>query len=137
MARIRAVIDTNIFVRALIGSTANRLICDAFINNLFELVTSKNLLIELADVLSRPKLGIPPKVVKEFLHLINSNITVVKPKIKINACRDAADNIVLETAVAAKADVIVTNDNDLLILNPFHNIHVVSPNEFLKQLKIL
>ena len=49
-------------------------------------------------------------------------------------CRDADDDVVLATAVAGKADVIVTGDDDLLVLKTFRGIRILSPRKFLKLL---
>ncbi len=48
----------------------------------------------------------------------------------LHVCRDANDDMVLECAVVAGADVIVSGDKDLLTLNPFEGIRIVSPAEF-------
>ena len=45
-------------------------------------------------------------------------------------CRDRDDDVVLATALAAKADVIITGDDDLLVLKKFHGIRIVTPREF-------
>ena len=55
----------------------------------------------------------------------------VTPKNVIAASRDEADNRILECAVEAAAEVIVTNDNDLLVLNPFGGIYILRAHEFL------
>ena len=47
-------------------------------------------------------------------------------------CRDKDDDIVLATAVAGKANVIVTGDDDLLALKKFRDIRVLSPRQFLE-----
>ena len=49
-------------------------------------------------------------------------------------CRDADDDVVLGTALAGKADVIVTGDNDLLALKTFRGIRILSPRQFLELL---
>jgi len=49
----------------------------------------------------------------------------------INSCRDAKDNKFLELAVAGKASCIVSGDDDLLVLNPFRGIPIITPREFL------
>ena len=46
-------------------------------------------------------------------------------------CRDAKDNMVLECALAGKADAIVSLDEDLLSLNPWRSIVILKPREFL------
>ena len=50
----------------------------------------------------------------------------------ITACRDPKDNKFLEAAIAARADVIVTGDADLLALHPFRGIPILSPAAFLE-----
>ena len=49
-------------------------------------------------------------------------------------CRDKNDDMVLATALAGKTDVIVTGDDDLLVLKKFGGIRIVSPRQFLELL---
>lgn len=49
-------------------------------------------------------------------------------------CRDKDDDMVLATALAGKADVIVTGDDDLLVLKKFRGIQILSPRQFLELL---
>jgi putative PIN family toxin of toxin-antitoxin system len=70
--------------------------------------------------------------------ILDTNILVrirefIEPKIEITECRDPKDNKFLELAVAGNADCIVTGDNDLLVLNPFRNIRIITPKEFIDQ----
>lgn len=58
----------------------------------------------------------------------------VVPNCRIDACRDEADNRILECAVEGQADVIVTNDKDLLSLSPFQNVQIPRVREFLELL---
>lgn len=51
---------------------------------------------------------------------------------QIDTCRDPKDNKVLELAVSGKAHCIVTGDEDLLILNPFRGIPILTAGEFLQ-----
>ena len=46
------------------------------------------------------------------------------------ACRDPKDDKFLELAVNGRADLILTGDNDLLVLNPFRDIPIVTPATF-------
>ena len=46
-------------------------------------------------------------------------------------CRDADDDWILATAIAGKADVIVTGDKDLLVLRTYEGISIVTPRGFL------
>jgi uncharacterized protein len=56
---------------------------------------------------------------------------IIEPKEQINECRDPKDNKYLELAVSGKAEAIVTGDTDLLVLHPFRDIQIVTPQEFL------
>jgi putative PIN family toxin of toxin-antitoxin system len=53
----------------------------------------------------------------------------------IQACRDPKDNMVLELAVSGGADFIVASDPDLLVLDPFGGIRVVTPEGLLEILR--
>jgi uncharacterized protein len=51
---------------------------------------------------------------------------------RITACRDPTDDKFLELAVNGRADLIVSGDGDLLALNPFRNIAIVTPAAFVQ-----
>ena len=48
----------------------------------------------------------------------------------MNVCRDGKDNFLLEVALEGEADYLVTGDEDLLVLDPFHNTKIVKPKDF-------
>lgn len=52
---------------------------------------------------------------------------------EIQACRDVKDDKFLELAVNGNADFIVTGDADLLILNPFRKIEIITPEMFVSR----
>ena len=89
---------------------------------------------ELVDVLNRPKfskyLNVGQK--ENFLLTIQKVETLANPTIKIIECRDFKDNIFLELALFAKADYIITGDQDLLIMNPFRGIPILSSQDFIE-----
>lgn len=49
----------------------------------------------------------------------------------IVVCRDPKDDKLLELAVSGNADFLVTGDKDLLVLNPFRGVEIITPREFL------
>ncbi len=133
---IRAVVDTNILVRALIkpqGTVGP--VLRQLRNGAYRLLYSESLLAELVDVLQRPRIrnkyGISPDDVMTVLTLIELRGEFVIPQRRITACRDSKDNQVLEAAISGRADVIVSGDDDLLVLNPFEDIPIVVPYDFL------
>jgi putative PIN family toxin of toxin-antitoxin system len=50
----------------------------------------------------------------------------------IKACRDPDDDMLLEIAVLGRADCIVTGDRDLLVLDPFGTVRILTPAAFLE-----
>jgi uncharacterized protein len=56
------------------------------------------------------------------------------PAESVTVCRDPKDNKFLEVAATGRADVIVTGDDDLLVLHPFRGIPILGPREFLTML---
>ena len=132
---LKAVIDTNIFISAYLGSANCLGILDAFKKNRFILTAPlKN---EIRTVLKRPELtGLSDREVDIFFKINEPNTMTVETITSITICRDPQDNKILEAAAAARADIIVTGDKDLLTLNSFHVIPIVTPKEFLKRLKM-
>lgn len=126
-------LDTNVVVSAalLAGSVPRR----AFDKALDEgkILISVPVLWELAEVLSRKKLN---KYLLEdermrFLVGLLKEIELVEITEQITDCRDVKDNKFLELVVCGKADCIISGDDDLLILNPFRGIPILTPKEFL------
>lgn len=90
---------------------------------------------ELNDVLSREKFQryILSDDREVFLEAFIDRTVIIDTVEQILDCRDPKDNKFLELAVSGKADCIVSGDDDLLILNPFRGIEILSPDEFLKR----
>jgi putative PIN family toxin of toxin-antitoxin system len=128
-----AVIDTNVIVRGLIGSPVSRALFRAFKAERFKLFISPPLLREIIHTLNKPRLRplIDSKERNDILLFIQERAIFVNPQEVIFESRDTKDNIVLECATEAKADFIVTLDNDLLVLKSFRDIPIVEPEEFL------
>jgi putative PIN family toxin of toxin-antitoxin system len=88
----------------------------------------------LSEVLGREKfdayVGIQDR--KEFLRLLGRIVEMVPILHAIHDCRDVRDKHILEVAVNGQAQVIVTGDKDLLVLNPFRGIPIMRPASFLK-----
>jgi len=91
------------------------------------------LLDELLEVLSREKFRpfFDRSEIVEVGLLIHQKAEIVQIEKKIELCRDPKDDIVLECAFAGQADVIVTNDKDLLVLGELGKTKIVSSLSFL------
>jgi uncharacterized protein len=136
---IRAVIDTNILIRALIkpqGSVGT--IIAALRSHRFELILSWPLLEELAAKIALPRIQgkyhLTDLDTYDYMAFLSIQGKLVEPREAVRVCRDAKDNMVLEAALTGKAQFIVTSDEDLLVLNPFGQIEIVTAGAFLRRL---
>ena len=67
----------------------------------------------------------------DFCETFTKGLLILSPTRKINECRDPKDNIYLELALTGNADCIITGDQDMLVLNPFRGIPIITPKLFL------
>jgi putative PIN family toxin of toxin-antitoxin system len=134
---MRAVIDTNILVRALIKPTGTvGPVLLRLRRGDYTLLYTQPVLVELVDVLNRPRLRrkyeLSDDDIKTVLALIMLRGEPVTPEQPITVCRDPKDNKFLEAVVAGRADIIVSGDEDLLTLHPFAGIPILRPVAFLQ-----
>ena len=78
------------------------------------------------------KFGWRSDVAAEALDLIREHSLRVRLYGTVSVCRDPGDNMVLECAERARADLIVTGDKDLLVLRSYKSTSIVTPAEYLK-----
>jgi len=115
---VKAVIDTNIWVSALLNPSGYPArLRKSFEEGVFKVVVSEAILEELADVLKRPRIrkkyDITPEDIEEIITLIEERSEHVLLSGNIEICRDKDDNFVIETAIKGKAEYIVTRDDDI------------------------
>lgn len=131
---MRVYFDTNGFVSAF----ASRGLCA----DLFQVVLADHQLVvgdvvleDLRRILSR-KLRMAPAMVDEVESFVRSQANLVGkvPPIRL-AIRDATDALVVAEAVAGRADVLVTGDNDLLSIATDAPLPIVAPRAFWELLK--
>ena len=90
----------------------------------------------MREVLQRPKFGLSSVQALSLIEELHDLCEVVKPKERLRAVTvDADDNAVLECAVAAKADLVVSGDSHLLDLREWRHIRVVTPAVALKEIE--
>jgi putative PIN family toxin of toxin-antitoxin system len=111
----RVVIDTSLLVRMVTGTPLSSPLYRLWREGRLELILSPPLLEELETVLNRPALQryLRPGIAQVFLNLLSAEATIVVPTVSLSLCRDPKDNVLLETAVAGRADYLVSADRDL------------------------
>lgn len=133
--KLRTVFDTNIYISAIVFGGAPLLCLEAARSGEVDLYTSKEILLELSNKLEN-KFFHSQTDVERILTRLSKFVKIVIPKEKLTIINDdPTDNKILEAAVEAKADFIVSGDKKhILSLNEFKGIKIVSPAVFLKQL---
>lgn len=129
---LKVVFDTSVYISALaIPSSKSEEAFVLAIDGKISLFTSPAILAETATKLHQ-KFNIPEDEVTIAIRRISHSADVVRPRIKITALEDTPDNRILECAVIAKADIIVTGDKHLLRLKSWQGIGIVRVADFLR-----
>ncbi|MGH7030131.1 MAG: putative toxin-antitoxin system toxin component, PIN family [Stellaceae bacterium] len=133
---MRVVVDTNVFISAVLKERS--LPSDAV-----HLAAERDLLLksstteqELLITLARPRLA--PLIPERFLGWLEEVLAaaeLVPITQQIVVCRDPKDDKFLELSVNGHADLIVSGDADLLALNPFRSIPIITPAAFVRRAK--
>jgi putative PIN family toxin of toxin-antitoxin system len=147
MAVVRAVLDTNIYVSALLSSqgVAGRVLMAGFERGLFVSVTSPAILDELIDVIGRP--AIMKRARRNLVQLAAFHRWVERKSEGVEGeyqgldivPRDAKDNPIAAAALEGQVPYLVSQDDDLLSLKvlrmPGHRpVQIVAPRAFLRLL---
>ena len=136
----RAVIDTNTWVSGLVWTGAPRLVVELVLDRELCCSTSGELVAELRRVLGYPRIekvltkrGLTAADLVEQIGLVSD--LVIAPALQKPICRDPDDDAVLSCALAAQADLIVSGDQDLLVLQVFEGIPILTAAQAMEWLR--
>jgi putative PIN family toxin of toxin-antitoxin system len=130
----RVVADTNVLVSRLIlpDSVPAQVLRQVELNSL--LLFSESTMYELADVLSRQKFDryVSLDDRRGFIERLGKIAEFIPIVQLVRECCDPKDDKFLEVALNGRADVIITGDTDLLAMNPWRGVEILSPFDYLK-----
>ncbi|MCL4487043.1 MAG: putative toxin-antitoxin system toxin component, PIN family [Chloroflexi bacterium] len=139
ISAIRAVVDTNIMIRALIkphgtvGPVLSQLALGSYV-----IVYSESMLDELIAKLALPRIrtkyAIDDESTETTVALLAIRGELVRPTRNVKVCRDPKDDMLIEAALAGNARYLVTGDEDLLVLKNYEAVRIVTPRTFLAAL---
>jgi len=135
---VRAVLDTNVLVSGLVAEHGlPRQILDAWLEGRYILVTSLYLIEELIHVLSYPRIAerirLDDAELAAILAALLFKAEVVPGQLRLpGVTRDPKDDAVVACAKEGEADVIVSGDQDLLVLGEYEGIRVVTPRRYVE-----
>lgn len=131
--KYRVVIDTNVFISAILKSGNPTKIVTLWCQRKIHLLFSPYLAAEILSVLDR--LGIKSTYIQELTYRLEHHTIQILPASNITLCRDPKDNEILSLAVDGAADYIIIGDSDLLTLGKIEKTTIVKPKEFLQVMK--
>jgi putative PIN family toxin of toxin-antitoxin system len=129
---LKVVFDTNVYISAILTSGTPRKILNLAREEKFNLFISEPVLLEVERVL-RLKVKLDSFKISIILDSIRDISIFVSPSFTLSVVeRDKSDDRILECALEAKADYIISGDSHLLSLKEYQGIKILSPVEFLK-----
>lgn len=136
---MRAVVDTNVLIAGLLWRGPPHALLEHARAGTLSLVSSPALLTELAEVIGRAKfdavLARSNTSRERLLAEVRRLAEVIEPPaLSQPVCRDPDDDQVLALAIAARADLVVSGDDDLLSVGSFEGIPVVAPSEAVRRI---
>ncbi|MFN9732364.1 MAG: putative toxin-antitoxin system toxin component, PIN family, partial [Pseudomonadota bacterium] len=132
---MRLVLDTNVVASALLwGGEPGRLLRLARERRIAAF-TSTALLAELADILGRRKfeykIAASLMSVDQLVDRYADLASVVRPVAVVGIAPDPDDDVVIGTALAARADLVVTGDRSLLAVGAHRDVRILGVSEAL------
>jgi putative PIN family toxin of toxin-antitoxin system len=137
---IRAVLDTNVVISGLLKPTGTPgSVLKLLRFGSFTIVFSRKSIYEVAAVLSYPKLKTKYRIIrKDFeaiagLFALRGDLVEIDERVRV--CHDPDDDFLIETALAGKADFLVSGDKGLLSIKKVRGVMIVNPSAFVEILK--
>ena len=128
---LKVVYDTNIVVSGLLSRRGiPALLLDLVFNERVSLILSEEIFDEYVEVLGRPKFNLPGRQRSSVLRRLGSLAEWVEPSQRISVAKDPDDNMILECAVAGRANHLITG-NLRHFPKSIRQTSIVNPRQFL------
>lgn len=133
---MRIVIDTNLWVSALLSQTMRQRLEKLIENPDIVILGSPVLLAEIEAVAKRPKFAryFSAEMTAAFLDILRERLDIIFPTSQVKICRDPKDDFLLAIAKDGEADFLLSGDKDLLEIADFEETKIVSLTEFERKL---
>lgn len=133
---MRVCIDTNVLISGIFWKGMPGSVVEAWVDAQFDLVVSLPILEEYKRIFQRVGNRIDPDLSEAWVKMIIEKASIVAPVHNTQTwSRDVHDDKFIHCCLAAHADYLVTGDKDLLVLKEQFHFQIVTPKEFLKDLK--
>lgn len=130
----KVVVDTNVFISGILYGGNPQAIIEAWLNKKYIFCLSPELKAEILNKLQE-KFLISTYTLQTIEKALEAKTEKHIPKKKIFICKDPADNFLLELALEAQADYLISGDKLVLKLKQYNKTKILSPKDFLKLLE--
>lgn len=128
---MRIVLDTNVIASAIFFGGKPKEVVDLLMNDKIDCFATVEIIEEYMETVEYLREKYSKNAPRLPLFDIESKITLIESKSKLNVCRDPDDNKFIECALDAKCYYIVSGDKDLLDVKKHKSVQIVTVSEFL------
>ena len=128
---MRIVIDTNVIASAMFFGGRPRQLIELLIKHKLEAFVTKEIVTEYQETCDELCSRYPNKPVRLPLRLIIAACKMIEAHSVINVCRDPDDNKFIECAVDAKCLYVISGDKDLLCVDCYQDVQIITVADFL------
>jgi putative PIN family toxin of toxin-antitoxin system len=130
---VKVVLDSNVYISSFFWKGNPRKVYDRVTDGKDIGFINDAILHEIFDVMSRPKFKASIDEIKSYVAIIDSiSIKIEDSETAETISRDRDDDKIIDCAVKASEDFIISGDDDLLVLKQHKGIFIVTPSEYLK-----
>ncbi|MGB3024173.1 MAG: putative toxin-antitoxin system toxin component, PIN family [Candidatus Saccharimonadales bacterium] len=128
----RVVIDSNVWISALVFGGTPRRVLESCVQAGARIVISEQLLTETRRIINVKFVDFADDFESLIVSLALFIDVVQLGSQTVTVCRDPVDNMIFETALAGRAQVIISGDKDLLVLKHYQTVRIVTPTDFVQ-----
>ena len=130
--KIRVVLDTNWYVSACINRKSRRKLFHFLMDERLQILYTDQLQVEFLNVISRPKFEKTVSIdqIQRFVRLVLPALEYIQLKSSVVLSRDPKDNYLLSLCKDGHANLLITGDQDLLVIKQFGLTNIISMTEF-------
>ena len=129
---MKVVLDTNVLVSGIFWKGVSRAVLELWAKETFEVVLSPLILEEYERLLAEMERKRATGLADAWMRFIVKHSVMIYPEGEFRLCRDPDDDKFLHCAVSAGARVLVSSDNDLLVLKRVAGVDILTPRKLLQ-----
>ena len=129
---MRVIIDANVAIAA----AASRGLCEAVMELCLEqhhIIFGEEILQDIHEKLVK-KIKVPASIAADYIKVLRNHSELYQPEpVDAGVCRDPDDNAVLGLVAPSSAEIIISGDQDLLVIGTYKGVKILSPRQFWEQ----